>query len=329
MKILALKWRRLGDTVLWTSALEALRQLYPSAEIDIAFDEPYAPLFESDSRFQNRYLLSNDPNRQNVIANQWRARGYDWALVFHANSKSRRLARRARAKRNLFHHHDRRGLRFGSSLEIVDVGKAMPATERDLNVVRTLGYQGPTPETRIFTKRAINATPLILLSPGASRPAKRWPMEHYLALAKALTGNRVAVIAQSAEDFESVRPIFDRLNAVAPVHFTPTLKQAIELVGQARLFVGGDSGLKHLAIALGVRTLTLFGPESMGEWHPYDPKTHPALQKFVRCRTQDAQDPRYAWCGVEVCPLASHACLTQIAPEEVAATIGSYLSSAI
>ena len=58
MKILAIKWRQLGDTVLWTSALEALRLHYPKAEIHLALPKAYVPLFSGDSRFHRLLPLT-------------------------------------------------------------------------------------------------------------------------------------------------------------------------------------------------------------------------------------------------------------------------------
>ena len=59
MKILAIKARKLGDTVLWTSALEALKSLNPSC-LDIAYSKYYQELFYEDPRFSEQFLLSGN-----------------------------------------------------------------------------------------------------------------------------------------------------------------------------------------------------------------------------------------------------------------------------
>ena len=98
---------------------------------------------------------------------------------------------------------------------------------------------------------------------------------------------------------------------------TPALSDALGLMGLARGFVGSDSGLKHMAAALNVPTLTLFGPESMGEWHCYDSDIHRTIQRTVPCRFHDRETPEFAWCGESVCPLGSHACMNLISVDEV------------
>ena len=91
----------------------------------------------------------------------------------------------------------------------------------------------------------------------------------------------------------------------------------MQTISSARVFVGSDSGAKHIACALGVSTVTLFGPESIGEWHCYDETKNKAIQVMVGCRDNDPNPPAFSWCGVTVCPYASHACMALIDPEVV------------
>lgn len=324
MKILALKYRRLGDTVLWSAPLQALRDHFPQAQIDLVLPRAYAELFTGDARFQNVFGVQDAADIA-LLRKVWREARYDLALVFHASHRTRRWARAARARRTLIHHHDRRGRRFGSDTAIVDAGRPMHAIDRDLNVVRTLGWKGTAPSPRVRRPPPdapgwTSTRPKILLGPSASRPSKRWPLENYARLTRLLEDRaEVRWIANSAEEF---RLFWRPSEAQGPWIFTPTLQDASRWLASADLFVGSDSGIKHLAIALGVRTLTLFGPESLAEWHPYDLDAHPVLQQAVGCRDRDAHDPRFAWCDAFTCPLASHACLRLTTPETVAHAIG-------
>lgn len=216
----------------------------------------------------------------------------------------------------------------------------MPATERDINVVRTLGFTEESPNTRIYCapewkQRAadywqhVTGTPpknLLVLSPGASRLSKRWPLEHYAELVKILPDAlQIAVVGPNDTDWVGQDLFRTRMESRARFVWTPNLEDAIGLLSWASCYVGADSGLKHVAAALDIPTVTLFGPESVGEWHPYKTDRHRALRQPVLCRTQDAADPLFAWCGVEICPLASHACLALTTPREVAHAIERYL----
>jgi len=86
----------------------------------------------------------------------------------------------------------------------------------------------------------------------------------------------------------------------------------------ADLVVGNDSGPKHLAVAVGTPTLTLFGPENPFEWHPYPLARHPYMYiERLGCRSD--QLPGYPeWCGLQGhCVKEEHRCLRDLGPDAV------------
>jgi heptosyltransferase-2 len=84
---------------------------------------------------------------------------------------------------------------------------------------------------------------------------------------------------------------------------------------QADLYIGNDTGLKHLAVSVGVKTYTFFGPEPVNEWHPYKQDEHPYfyLENLV-CRTR-----KYHYCGLSICDLSegNMQCLKSFTPDIV------------
>jgi ADP-heptose:LPS heptosyltransferase len=83
------------------------------------------------------------------------------------------------------------------------------------------------------------------------------------------------------------------------------------------VLLGNDSGPRHLASALGVPTVTLFGPEHPLEWHPYSVDRHPRL--FIEplpCR-KNAEPGSPPWCGLQECIIEAHQCMTRIGSDEV------------
>jgi len=84
------------------------------------------------------------------------------------------------------------------------------------------------------------------------------------------------------------------------------------MLSQLAVFAGNDSGPRHLAVAVGTPTVTLFGPEHPFEWHPYPEDRHPRF--FVDnlpCR-RDAMPGMPAWCGLHDCVAEAHKCMTMI-----------------
>ena len=75
------------------------------------------------------------------------------------------------------------------------------------------------------------------------------------------------------------------------------LSKLPELFAQAKLYIGNDTGLKHLAVAMGMKTYTLFGPIPPNEFHPYSRREHPYFyREGLECRTVTAH-----FCGLSIC----------------------------
>ncbi len=326
-KVLAIKQRRLGDTALWTAALEALRESL-GCSFDIAYPAPYAALFDLDPRFEKHYPLSSNFTSQWDTLKEIRKTHYDAVLNFHANNQTAFLTRFSKSRTKLIHHHNRSPRHTKFSKTIPNVGTPMSALERDLNVVRGLGWSGKSPQSKIFVSSShkrrgeellnshFKSSPKkkIALSVTASRPSKQWPLENFLALARALSNEAQVFVFYDSPPSSS---LWAQLKIETTAIHTADLSSLIGCLSFMDGFMGADSGVKHVAAALKIPTVTVFGPESIGEWHGYPIDRHKALQFPVSCRDHNIDNPLYAWCGHEVCPLASHACLSQISPEKV------------
>jgi heptosyltransferase-2 len=320
MKILCIKSRGLGDTVLWTSSLQALCDFYPDSTIHLAAPKNYLPLFDLDPRFKKTFAVN-----ENIfsLTKKLRQEKYDLLLNFHASQKTLFISFLTLAKKKLIHHHSRQPKNFFSDDKIYQLGMVNSAIKRDLNVLRTLGWKGESPATKIFlpkTKTLPSARKKILLGVFATRPAKQWRWENYAALIEKLKGKFDFYVLNEKKEIG-----YSASKLKATFLHTPTLNNLLEQLANFDLYVGTDSGLKHLSIAAGLKTVTLFGPESIGEWHPYDSKKNPTLQVKALCRNKDPHPPEYAWCDKTICPYASHTCLSLITPDQVIKTIETLL----
>ncbi len=151
--------------------------------------------------------------------------------------------------------------------------------------------------------------PLVILSPGASYgPAKRWPASRFARLAALLQEkNEAAVlIIGSAEEAEIASAIVSSLE-IKPFVLTgqTTLPQLLGLISLSSLFISNDSGPMHLANALRVPVLAIFGPTNPEVTGPFE-RPAEVIKKDVPC-----------WpCSYRTCPY-DHRCMTRIEPEEV------------
>jgi len=267
MNILFITSNRVGDAVLSTGLLAWLERRYPEARFTIACG-PYAgDLFRAVPRLDSLIILRKQSWNRHWLK-LWQACFHrEWDLIVDLrNSLVSRLLR-AKNKRYIRRLSDRH--------KVVE-----NATALNLR---------PPPNPRLWLDhRARHAAaetlpaprPLLAIGPAANWPAKQWPIESFLLLTQKLTaphgplpGAKVMMIADSHESDQ----LISLRNAIPA-------DQRIEIIGrdlltvaaclkEARLFIGNDSGLMHIAAAMGTPTLGLFGPGNENIYGPWGDQT--------------------------------------------------------
>lgn len=153
---------------------------------------------------------------------------------------------------------------------------------------------------------------LVVLCPGAEfGPAKKWPAEHYAGLAQALLAEGFAVcVLGSAGD----RADGDQIAALAPQVINlagqTSLLDAVDILGLAHTVVSNDSGLMHVAGALGRPVVAIFGSTSPGFTPPLGEQAQ-VVEQVLDCRP----------CFQRACPLGHTNCLQQLQPQQVLARL--------
>jgi ADP-heptose:LPS heptosyltransferase len=139
----------------------------------------------------------------------------------------------------------------------------------------------PSPERlRIGVEADASAAGATLLHPGAASPARRWPAERWAAVARAEAGRgRTVLVTGTATE----RPLAERIAADAGLGGDAVRAGRTDLAALAALVSGaarvvcGDTGVSHLATAVGTPSVTLFGPVPPSEWGPPPLPHHVAL----------------------------------------------------
>ena len=103
----------------------------------------------------------------------------------------------------------------------------------------------------------------VLLMPGSGSPAKNWPAEAYLELARHLAQSTMVLTVLGPAEAH-LKPVFSRL----PTIDTPALGALAGLARLSSAFAGNDSGVSHLAAAAGARGVVIFGPTDPMRWRP-------------------------------------------------------------
>jgi len=290
MRVLIVKLGSIGDIVHTLPALAALRTALPEAEIswvaersssEILKDNPILDrLIEVDTKALRRGLMSGEtlraPRQQ---LRRLRASAFDVALDFQGLIKSASIARLSGARRVF--GYSRAGLREPVSGIFLSKRIAVPPRT---HVIRkallllegALGVQvsdeltfpiGLTNSATVEAERAAADTggKYAILNPGGGWPTKLWSAERFGALADRLWSNYgirslVTHGPNEAELAETVRRSSESESAI-PV--SVSLKGFYALAKRARVYVGGDTGPTHIAVAAGAPIVGLFGPT---EW---------------------------------------------------------------
>jgi heptosyltransferase-2 len=170
-------------------------------------------------------------------------------------------------------------------------------------------------------KRGLNGDhrPVVALAPGAVGPSKRWPKGSYIAVAQKLLAQGLGVwILGGPGEKDLATEIAGNTQAR---DLTGTdLRDAIVALAGAAATISNDSGLLHVAAALGTPSIGIFGPTSPWHWAPLNPLAATIETAIaLPCRP----------CHKPVCRLGHHRCMTEIAPEQVLAAVQGALKGVI
>ncbi|AWK89245.1 glycosyltransferase family 9 protein [Azospirillum thermophilum] len=267
MRILFITSNRLGDAVLSTGLLAHLVERHPGAALTIACGPLPAPLFRAVPGLERLIPLPKRSFARHWIALWAACVGTRWDLVVDLRNSA--VGRLVPARRRAFHAR---------------AGRPMHKVEE---IGAVLGLS-PPPSPRLWLDAAAGAeadrllgglgSPFLAIGPTANWLGKEWPADRFARLARRLTdpdgllpGAPVAVFAAPPER-ERARPVIEALgNRALDLTGRTDPMAAAACLARAALYVGNDSGLMHIAAAVGTPTLGLFGPgypETYGPWGP-------------------------------------------------------------
>src|SRR5215213_3607458 len=176
----------------------------------------------------------------------------------------------------------------------------------------------PLPELRVPTAEVAgwrarmgldSGRPVVALAPGAVGPSKRWPAASYADLARRLIGERADVwIVGGPSEAPLVRLIADAAPEARDLTGSD-LRNAILALAAANLAVSNDSGLLHVAAAIGIPTIGIFGPTSPWHWAPLNPIIASVVQTVENLDCQPCHEP--------TCRLLHHRCMRNVAADQV------------
>ena len=279
--IRATNW--VGDAVMSMPALEAVRENFPASHITVLARPWVGPLYESHPAvnevipYKRGYGYWKDSSEFLRVIRTLRALHLDMAVLFQNAFEAALIARLAGIKIRVGYNTDGRGLLLSHSVVRGKEVLNLHQVEYYLTILRALGWDAPTrdpalrasPEsvTRVrslLVSKGIEDRDLLIgLSPGAAYgPAKRWPVERFAAVGdRAIRKWGAKVVVVGTEKEKALGETLISATSQGAFNFCGMtgLGDALALIKRCQLFVSNDSGLMHVAAALKVPTVAIFG----------------------------------------------------------------------
>jgi lipopolysaccharide heptosyltransferase II len=327
-RILIIQLRRIGDVVVTTPVIDALRAAFPEARVEFLVESAAAPVLRGYQGLDETLLF--DKKEFLKWLREIRRRRYDWVLDFMNNPRTAQLTLASGAP-------VRAGFRVPFWGFVYTVRADRPplpkyGVQSKFDLLRALGLNPPgqaLPRIAVtpsdfegakawWEKNALSeAEEIVGIVPTHRRPIRRWPARHFSALMRSLlesSGRRLIVFGGPGEE-DYVRdlagPFPERVH-VAPVG---SLRQAAALLARCRAVVTSDNGLMHLSVSVGTPTVTVYGPTWPESWNPRVPPHRWLQTPGLSC----------VGCNLDRCPF-SHECLEWLSPERVRREVENLLA---
>lgn len=302
-RILIVRLSAMGDVIHTLPAVQALREAYPQAMIGWLLEERWAELLCAagssrrgprsaqrplvdwvhtvNLREWGKSLFTMTTVQQ--IARVWNdthSVGYDIAVDLQGAIRSAVLAHWSGAPVVWGAAEPRESpaslwytssvITRGTHVVEQNLSVAEVVAQRKLQMPRAEFPRDPAGEQRVNELlRQAGVGEFAILNPGAGWGAKCWPAERYGAVAKSLKADGLRSIINYGPGEESLAREVEDASRGAATPLNSTISELIALTRRARLFVGGDTGPMHLAAALQVPVVAIFGPTDPARNGPY------------------------------------------------------------
>jgi ADP-heptose:LPS heptosyltransferase len=338
-RILVIRLRSIGDTVLSTPSLIALNRFLPDARVDILLEGWVAPLLDGFDAVDNVLVAGDDLGARLQTAREIRGNKYDVVFNLHGGTTATFFARASGARHLvgfaayqysfLYNHRMPAAAEFWGRREV-------HSAEQQLALLGSVGVpvEDPPKSRLVVTDEAAGSIrekitaemrrsgasfePVALIHPTAAFDTKQWAAENFARVAGFLAEHGLTTVAVATKAERGVLEALRGHSRVPVITFDDlTLPEITALASTARIFVGNDSGIAHIASAVGTPEVVIFGSSNIAHWRPWtDAPNEVVYEKF------DCQPCAGYTCEVFGTPK----CILTVRPESVFEAIDRVLS---
>jgi len=342
-RILVVTLRRIGDVLLTTPLIRSLRRAWPEAAIDVLVFAGTAGIVEGNPDIDRVIAMSGRPTMAEtlrLLARLWRR--YDLAISTQSGDRPTLFAVAAGRTHVGLTAADGPGL--GHRLKRALLHRVTPGASNTHRVEQMLRLTDTLGIARVPELVCPAAGPMAPIDTGENYAVihaapmyryKQWTPAGWRALAAGLAQRGVSVVAISGPDEAERRYLEELWRGVAAVH-PAAWPATVSLLQMARVYVGPDTSVTHLAAASGCPTVALFGPMDPRVWGPWpvgglDPPWQASGAIQHRGNVWLVQNPLPCVpCTFEGCERhidSASVCLEELSAEQVLAAVDQALAS--
>lgn len=326
-RVLVVRLRSIGDTVLATPSLVALRRFLPDAKIDVLLEDWVAPVLDGFHAVDRVIPIGKGTLERIKTTRALRKTRYDVVFDLHGGTTASLIVRATGARHRVGYSHYRYSSLYTELLSSSADFWKQAVTHSAEQQLALVGFGGVPVEDRPRTSLAVTDAALAsiekrlnienssfaLLHPSAAFATKEWPAENFARVCEYLAARGIKRVAIAAKH---ERAVLDRLTAASRVPVLTfddlTLPEITALASKAKLFIGNDSGIAHIAAAVNTPSVVIFGSSNRDHWRPWTDAPNEIVFHPLECQPCP---------GYECKVFGEPRCILSVPPESVITAI--------
>jgi lipopolysaccharide heptosyltransferase II len=304
-RLLVVRLRSIGDTVLATPSLIALRRFLPAARIDVLLEDWVAPVLDGFDAVDNVISFKKDDLKSRLqTAAKIRRAKYDVAFNLHGGTTATFFIRASGARHRVGYRELQYNFLYNHLLSSATDFWQKETTHSAEQQLALLGFAGvpveDKPKSRLtVTKTARDSveerlakskiqnrkSKIVLIHPVAAFDTKQWATENFARVIEFLHEKGLQSVAVTTRKERDVLEKLEQFSRVPFVAFDDlTLPEITALASKAEMFVGNDSGIAHIAAAVETPSVVIFGSSNIHHWRPWTNAPNEIVFENLPCR---------------------------------------------
>ncbi len=326
--ILLIRLSSLGDVLLATPSIKALAEISGKGTIDVVTESRFAPILKHNP-YLRKVITYDRAKGLSQVRTEIKASSYDLVVDLQNKLKSAAIRQSVHGAKMLIWH--KRG--FADLVRFVMKRPVKASAHRAEEYFRALaslgisGHPGPlvlnltedekSEASRILKKISSNGHPPVAIHPGATKHNKRWPPGHVQSLTGMLAEKGHATVLLGTGTDAALAGDVKETDHILPLFGKTTIRRMAAVISRCSVLVCMDSAALHIASALHVPVVALFGPTDPLRWGPWHTRS--------RVLTPDCPISPCSEHADESCRRGMDYCMQTIKPSLVAQTLDELL----